>query len=100
MALPMSPQSRAAYGSPRQSRRRCRRHSLRDATGSPAMLYLEDLKPGDIHKGEARASVTTDTIKTFAREYEPQPFHTDETAAAKSLFGGLAASGWHTAATT
>ena len=64
------------------------------------MLYLEDLKPGDIHKGEARAPVTTDTIKTFAREYDPQPFHVDEAAAAKTLFGGLAASGWHTAATT
>ena len=64
------------------------------------MLYLEDLKPGDVHKGETRASVTTDTIKTFAREYDPQPFHIDEAAAAKTMFGGLAASGWHTAATT
>lgn len=64
------------------------------------MLYLEDLKPGDTHKGEARTSVTADTIKTFAREYDPQPFHVDEAAAAKTMFGGLAASGWHTAATT
>src|SRR4051812_39469903 len=64
------------------------------------MLYLEDLKPGDVHKGEARASVSADTIKTFARAFDPQPFHVDEAAAAKTFFGGLAASGWHTAALT
>jgi len=39
-----------------------------------------------------------DEIKAFARKYDPQPFHVDEEAAKKSLFGGLCASGWHTAA--
>ncbi len=38
-----------------------------------------------------------DAIKTFARAYDPQPFHLDEEAGKRSLFGGLAASGWHTA---
>jgi acyl dehydratase len=38
-------------------------------------------------------------IKAFARKYDPQPFHTDEDAAKKSVFGGLCASGWQTAAT-
>ena len=38
-------------------------------------------------------------IKAFARKYDPQPFHTDEEAARKSVFGGLCASGWQTAAT-
>ncbi|MEP9389525.1 MaoC family dehydratase [Mesorhizobium sp. KR9-304] len=38
-------------------------------------------------------------IKAFARKYDPQPFHTDEEAAKKSVFGGLCASGWQTAAT-
>jgi acyl dehydratase len=38
-------------------------------------------------------------IKTFARKYDPQVFHLDEEAAKKSVFGGLCASGWHTAAT-
>lgn len=38
-------------------------------------------------------------IKTFARKYDPQPFHTDEEAAKRSVFGGLCASGWQTAAT-
>jgi acyl dehydratase len=45
------------------------------------------------HKFEA------DAIKAFARKYDPQPFHIDEIAAKNSVFGGLCASGWHTAAT-
>jgi acyl dehydratase len=45
------------------------------------------------HKFEAEA------IKAFARRYDPQPFHVDEEAAKKSVFGRLCASGWHTAAT-
>jgi acyl dehydratase len=44
--------------------------------------------------------VSADTIKAFAREFDPQPFHTDEDAAKETFFGGLAASGWHTAAMT
>lgn len=42
---------------------------------------------------------STEEIKTFARKFDPQPFHLDETAARKSVFGGLCASGWHTAST-
>ena len=42
---------------------------------------------------------TPEAIKAFARKYDPQPFHVDEDAAKKSVFGGLCASGWHTAAT-
>jgi acyl dehydratase len=62
-------------------------------------LYLEDLAKGQkFHTGSV--SVTADAIKAFAAEFDPQPFHLDEAAAAKSLFGGLAASGWHTAAIT
>ncbi|AZN95974.1 MaoC family dehydratase [Mesorhizobium sp. M9A.F.Ca.ET.002.03.1.2] len=40
-----------------------------------------------------------EAIKAFARKYDPQVFHLDEAAARKSVFGGLCASGWHTAAT-
>ena len=40
-----------------------------------------------------------EAIKAFARKYDPQPFHIDEIAAKNSVFGGLCASGWHTAAT-
>ena len=62
-------------------------------------IYLEDLAPGQVYStGTAR--MTLEAIKAFAREYDPQPFHTDEAAARDSLFQGLAASGWHTAAVT
>ena len=60
-------------------------------------LYLEDL-----HVGQRFVSGTHNMdearIKQFAREFDPQPFHLDEAAAKASVFGGLAASGWHTAA--
>jgi acyl dehydratase len=39
-----------------------------------------------------------DSIKAFARKYDPQPFHLDDEAAARSVFGRLCASGWHSAA--
>lgn len=41
-------------------------------------------------------TITKDEIITFAREYDPQPFHLDEEAARQSILGGLCASGWHT----
>ncbi len=60
-------------------------------------LYLEDLAIGQkFHTGSM--PVTADAIKAFAAEFDPQPFHLDEDAAKDSFFGGLAASGWHTAA--
>jgi acyl dehydratase len=62
-------------------------------------LYLENFTVGDRFSGGALA-VTPEAIKAFAREFDPQPFHTDEEAAKDSFFGGLAASGWHTAAMT
>jgi acyl dehydratase len=63
-------------------------------------LYLEDLKPGQIFRGAERFVIDTDAIKAYARQFDPQVFHLDEAAAAKTLFGGLAASGWHTASIT
>ena len=62
-----------------------------------AKLYLEDLRVGQTFT-TGSVTVTTEAIKAFARDYDPQPFHLDEDAARDSLFGGLAASGWHTAA--
>jgi acyl dehydratase len=62
-------------------------------------LYLEDFFVGRKF-GSGRLRVETDQIKAFAAEYDPQPFHLDELAAKRSFFGGLAASGWHTAALT
>jgi len=63
------------------------------------VLYLEDLIPGARFVSGSRA-LDAEAIKAFAREYDPQPFHLDEEAARLSFFGGLAASGWHTMATT
>ena len=59
--------------------------------------YLEDFEPGQKF-GSDRFYVDRDRIKSFAAEFDPQPFHLDEEAAARSHFGKLAASGWHTAA--
>ena len=64
---------------------------------SRSRLYLEDLHVGQTFT-TGSITVTAEAIKAFAREYDPQPFHLDEAAAQASLFGGLAASGWHTAA--
>jgi len=62
-------------------------------------LYLEDLSVGQRFT-TGTLTVTEAEIKEFAGRYDPQPFHLDDAAAAKTLFGGLAASGWHTAAMT
>jgi acyl dehydratase len=59
--------------------------------------YLEDYTVGQVF-GSGTATVDADRIKSFAAEFDPQPFHLDEVAASTSLFRGLAASGWHTAA--
>src|SRR5581483_5909048 len=63
----------------------------------PQPLYLDDL-----HVGQRFTSGTyrmeAEKMKAFAAEFDPQPFHTDEEAARNSIFQGLAATGWHTAA--
>jgi acyl dehydratase len=64
-----------------------------------APLYLEDLAVGQTF-GSASVTVDRDRLKAFAAEFDPQPFHLDEQAAGASAFGGLVASGWHTAALT
>ena len=59
--------------------------------------WFDDLALGMRFKS-GEVSVTKEDIKRFAAEFDPQPFHLDEVAAEKTAFGGLAASGWHTAA--
>ncbi|MGH7516366.1 MAG: MaoC family dehydratase [Gemmatimonadales bacterium] len=61
--------------------------------------YLEDFAVGRVY-GSGRIKVEKEGIKAFAAEFDPQPFHLDEDAARRTIFGGLAASGWHTAALT
>ena len=65
----------------------------------PTRLYLEDFAVGQIFRSGSRR-VTEAEIKAFAKEFDPQPFHLDNDAAKATMFGGLAASGWHTMALT
>ena len=60
------------------------------------MSFFEDARPGERHD-LGSFTFTAEAIKAFAQAYDPQAFHLDEEAGRKSLFGGLAASGWHTA---
>jgi acyl dehydratase len=62
-------------------------------------LFLDDLQVGQRFTA-GPVSVTAAEIIDFARAFDPQPFHLDEEAAKPTMFGGLAASGWHTAALT
>lgn len=64
---------------------------------APPELAFEDFTPGRVFD-LGTTVVDRDEMVTFARRFDPQPFHLDEAAAAASLFKGLAASGWFTAA--
>ena len=59
--------------------------------------FFEDFHPGDIRE-TGSVVVTKEEIVAFARQFDPQPFHIDEEAARRSPYGGLIASGWHSAA--
>lgn len=61
--------------------------------------YLEDFAVGQTF-GSGRLRISGEQIKAFAAEFDPQPFHLNEEAAQDTIFQGLAASGWHTAALT
>ncbi len=65
-------------------------------TNAPQIKYYwEDLPVGHVME-LGTISTTEEEIKAFAQQFDPQPFHLDETAAQQSLFGRLCASGWHT----
>ncbi len=68
-------------------------------SGKVALLYLEDLSVGQRFRSD-EYEMTEERIKAFAADFDPQPFHLDNQAAEASIFRGLAASGWHTAAVT
>jgi acyl dehydratase len=67
--------------------------------GEKAALYLEDLHVGQRFLSGTHA-IDEEQIKAFAEQFDPQPFHMDAEAAKATLFEGLVASGWHTAAIT
>lgn len=60
--------------------------------------WFEDLSLGMRFKGETTVQISEDDIKEFAAKFDPQPMHLDDEAARETIFKGLAASGWHTAA--
>jgi acyl dehydratase len=60
------------------------------------MRYFEDFQVGDVFE-LGTTSVTEEEIIAFARQFDPQPFHVDPARARASVFGGIIASGWHTA---
>jgi acyl dehydratase len=64
-----------------------------------AMIYFEDLVVG-AQTEFGSYDVTREEVLDFARKYDPQPFHLSDAEAAKTHFGRIAASGWHTAAMT
>ncbi len=70
-----------------------------DGGRSRPPFYFDDLWQGQRFRSGS-VTVEEDEVKEFAARYDPQPFHLDEGAAGASLFRGLVASGWHTAAMT
>ena len=60
-------------------------------------LFFEDFAVGQVF-ATGKLQVDTDQIKSFAKQFDPQPYHLDEAAAEQTPLKGLAASGWHTAA--
>ena len=73
--------------------------AISSAISSAAVRYLDDLTVGERFTSVTHA-LDEAQIMAFATQFDPQPFHLDHEAAKASLFGGLAASGWHTAAIT
>lgn len=61
------------------------------------LYYWEDLQPGSV-RDLGSVTLSAEEIKEFAEQYDPQPFHLDELAGRRSIFGNLCASGWHTCA--
>ena len=74
-------------------------HASSAPTAGKSSVYLDDLAVGDQFKSGEHA-MDEAQITRFAAQFDPQPFHLDDAAARDTLFGGLAASGWHTAAVT
>ena len=74
-------------------------HNLAIAEEDEEVFYLDDLRVGQRFTS-GRLEIDVDMIRSFAREFDPQPFHLDDEAARATVFHGLAASGWHTAAIT
>lgn len=71
--------------------------SFKSTLMSSIKYYWEDLEPGT-SRDLGRVTLSAEEIKDFARQFDPQPFHVDEEAGRRSIFGNLCASGLHTCA--
>src|SRR2546425_7943768 len=94
----MPRRSRSARSSARSPGHGCAR-LVREERVEMTGRYLEDFAVGQIFRS-GPLPIDEERIKPFAAEFDPQPFHLNEHAARDTIFGGLAASGWHTAAIT
>src|SRR3954454_8169040 len=83
----------------RDGRARAAGARSRHRSGAPALIWFEDVEVGR-ETDFGSYAVTREEVLDFARKYDPQPFHLSDEAAAKTHFGRLAASGWHTCAMT
>lgn len=63
-------------------------------------LYFNDIKIGQRFESSGSWTLDAEQIRAFAAQFDPQPFHLEESAGRETVFGGLVASGWHTAALT
>jgi acyl dehydratase len=70
--------------------------SLARRRGGGRLWFFEDMQVGQ-RREVGSFTFSADGIKSFAAQFDPQPFHLDEAAGRNLLFGGLAASGWHVA---
>jgi acyl dehydratase len=94
-AAPRTGSERAAAG-PGAAPRSETARAAPPADGPRPMPFLDDIAPGET-RNLGSYTFTPEAIVAFARRFDPQPFHVDAEAAARSHFGGLVASGWHTA---
>lgn len=62
--------------------------------------YLEDFEVGEVIESPEEYEMTPERIESFATEYDPQPIHLDPAGAAREMFGGVIASGWHSLSVT
>src|SRR5712675_2629488 len=88
---------------PMSTERRAHMSASKRASGAGSPVaggrYLQDFAVGQTY-GSGRLQIDEERIKSFAAEFDPQPFHLDAAAAQHTIFHGLVASGWHTAAVT
>jgi acyl dehydratase len=65
-----------------------------------ARRYIEDFQVGQVFESRDEYEITPDNLRDFASEFDPQSIHLDASVAAREMFGGIVASGWHALSAT